>query len=178
MKNIILTIEMIPASNFYNNVRSTVTKSQWDKIRKESYLTANNICEICGDIGKNQGYKHNLESHEIWSYNTKTKIQKLERLIALCPNCHLCKHIGRAFAIGKQSIVFTHLEKINNWNHKEVVTYLVECFKKHKENSKIEWKLNLTYLSEKYGINKLVASKGSKKKSKISYWKKTKKGGK
>lgn len=174
MKNIKLTIEMIPSSNFYNNIRSTVSKSQWDVIRKECYAKANNRCEICYESGKDQGYKHNLECHEKWAYDNKTKTQKLIGLISLCPKCHLCKHIGRAFAIGKQAEVFSHLEKINNWNHKEVVTYLVLCFKEHKKKSKISWSLNLNYLIENYKIDKLVIAKAKKIKKKPVYWKKKK----
>jgi hypothetical protein len=44
---------------------------------------ANNKCEICKETGKTQGYKHNVECHEIWIYNDEDKIQKLIGLISL-----------------------------------------------------------------------------------------------
>ena len=62
-----LLIELIPKTCHYSNVRTTVSKQEWDKIRFISYAVADNKCEICGDVGTNQGYKHNVECHEIWS---------------------------------------------------------------------------------------------------------------
>lgn len=155
-KNIKLTVELIPASNFYNNIRSIVKKTQWDVIRKECYAKANHKCEICGETGKEQGYKNTVECHEIWDYNFKSKKQILTGLISLCVRCHLCKHIGRAFAVGKQAEVFLHMEKVNNWNHKQLVTYLRDVFIEHKKRSTIKWTLNLDYLVKNKSINKLT----------------------
>lgn len=85
-----LSVELIPMTSWYSNVRSNVTSKQWDIIRKDTYKKANYKCEICG--GK--GMTHSVECHEIWDYDEKTKLQKLVRFIALCPNCHKVKHIG------------------------------------------------------------------------------------
>lgn len=170
-----LTVELIPATVFFNNVRSALEVKDWDKLRKASYEKAGHKCEICGDIGKNQGYKHNVECHEIWDYNFKTSTQKLIGLISLCPRCHQIKHIGRTFAIGKQAEAFLHMEKVNKWNHKQVVTYLVECFKEHKRKSEIYWKLDLSILTTQFDVDKVKVSKGTKKQVvKKPFWKKTK----
>ena len=82
-----LTIELVPKTSWYSNVRSNVTTSVWDKIRRECYSKANNVCEICSSTGKSQGFKHNVECHEKWEYNDTNKTQKLIGLIALCPLC-------------------------------------------------------------------------------------------
>lgn len=174
MKNIKLTIEMIPTTNFYNNIRSTLSNSQWTKIRKDCYTKADNKCEICGETGKKQGYKHNVECHEVWSYDKKTKTQKLIRLISLCVRCHLCKHIGRAISMGKQAEVFKHMYDVNKWSHKELLDYLVIIFKEYKETSKIAWKLDLTKLTEDFGINKKLLSQTKVVKTKTPFWKKKK----
>lgn len=55
-----LTIELVPTTCWYSNVRSNVSKAEWDIIRKESYSNANNCCEICKSTGKQQGYNHNV----------------------------------------------------------------------------------------------------------------------
>lgn len=96
MNNLKLTIELVPSTDFYSNVRSNVTQKEWDVIRKKSYERASNKCEICGDAGTNQGVKHKVECHEIWEYNDESHIQKLIGLISLCPNCHKTKHAGLA----------------------------------------------------------------------------------
>lgn len=179
-KNIVepkLTIELIPSSVFGSNVRTNVPKKDWDRIRKECYIKADYKCEICGDNGLNQGYKHKLEAHEKWHYDYETKTQILVKVIGLCVNCHLIKHIGRTFAIGKQATAFKHIEKVNNWNHKQVIDYIVQCFIEHKEKSKINWKLDLTHLKLEYNIGKLEISKGESKRSsaKKPFWFKKKK---
>lgn len=174
-KPIKLEVEMIPSTNFYNNVRSAVSQAQWDVLRKECYEKADNKCEICGDIGKNQGFRHSVECHEIWSFDFTKNIQSLIGLIALCPFCHMAKHIGRTFAIGKQALIFKHIEKINQWEHKEVVEYLGEVFMEHRIRSQQIWTLNLDYLKDK-GVTKINLAKASKAKPKHNYhYNKTKK---
>ena len=118
-----LTVELIPRTLFFSNVRTLLPKKYWDSIRKDSYEKAKDKCEICGDTGKNQGYRHNLECHEIWDYNEEKKVQKLVGLVSLCPKCHQVKHFGRTSAIGKQAEAFKHMEKVNNWNHKGIVCF-------------------------------------------------------
>jgi hypothetical protein len=143
-----LTIEMIPNTCAFSNIRTCIKPSQWDKIRKLSYSMAMNRCEICEGRGKRQGFKHDLECHEIFEYDDVNKVQKLIGLVSLCPICHLVKHFGRASAIGKQAICMKQLQKLNSWTHKDVVTYLKEVYELHKERSKYEWKLDLSILNE------------------------------
>lgn len=148
-----LLVELIPSTCHYSNVRTTVTASEWDKIRFISYEKANNKCEICGDTGKNQGYKHNVECHEIWDYDDVNHIQKLTGLISLCPTCHQVKHIGRAIIIGKQAICYRQLGKVNKWTQTEINNHILESFELHKKRSKYQWELDLSLLEqEPYNI--------------------------
>ena len=91
-----LQIELVPGSCWWTNVRSNLTQSQWDKIRKPVYANANFLCEICGE----RGTKHPVECHEVWIYNDKSLIQKLDHFQSLCPLCHEVKHIGLAELLG------------------------------------------------------------------------------
>lgn len=148
-----LTIELVPKTCYYSNVRTTVTKQEWNKIRFISYEKANNKCEICGDVGKNQGYKHNVECHEIWEYDDTNHTQKLVGLVSLCPICHQVKHIGRAIAMGRHQLVHNQLMKVNRWTPKQVEIYILKCFEIQKERSKYQWKLDISMLSkEPYNI--------------------------
>ena len=99
-----LTIELVPSTCWFSNVRTLLPKKTWDTLRKESYNKANNKCEVCGDHGKNQGVKHFVECHEIWEYDDTNRTQTLKGLISLCPRCHMVKHFGRTTVIGKQDI--------------------------------------------------------------------------
>lgn len=148
MAKLRLTLDLIPKSTFNNNVRAIVSKKQWDYIRSQVYSEAYNICEICGGIGP----KHPVEAHEIFSYNDKTLVQKLEKIIALCPNCHMCKHMGLAEIMGKKIIAKQHLMHVNKMTKKQANIYIAECFKIWKERSNKNWILDLTHL-KKYGID-------------------------
>lgn len=148
-----LTIELIPSTCHFSNVRTTVTSAEWDKIRFLSYAKANNKCEICGDTGKNQGYKHNVECHEIWHYDDVYHVQTLTGLISLCPTCHQVKHFGRAIAIGKQLPCMIQLARVNGWTKPEILDHIAVSFELHKKRSKFQWALDISILeSEPYNI--------------------------
>ena len=143
-----LTIELVPRTSWYSNVRSNVTRNEWDVIRKKSYEHAQHVCEICGDVGTNQGVKHNVECHEIWEYNDETNEQKLTGLISLCPYCHKTKHVGLAQINGELDIVINQLIKVNKISYDDATKYIDESFKIWSERSKKEWKLNIEYLKD------------------------------
>jgi len=175
MKNPKLSIELIPSTSFYTNARSILPKKEWDRLRKQSYANANFKCQICGNVGTNQGYNHKLECHEIWKYK-KNGEQVLKSLISLCPRCHMTKHIGRTIAIGKKNEIFKHIAKVNHWPMKTVKLYVGYCFQEHKEKSKIKWKLNLNVLVEKYNVNEnLIKLNPNDKIPKLKPWKYKKK---
>ena len=143
-----LLIELIPKTCHYSNVRTTVSKQEWDKIRFISYAVADNKCEICGDVGTNQGYKHNVECHEIWEYDDENHIQCLIGLISLCPTCHQVKHFGRAMMIGKQEVCMNQMAKVNKWSLVKTIEHVTESFRVHSERSKYQWALDISLLAE------------------------------
>lgn len=155
-----LLVELIPTTCHFSNVRTTVSSKDWDKIRFISYAAANNKCQICGGTGKKQGYKHDVECHEIWQYDDVNHIQKLVGLISLCPTCHQVKHIGRAIAIGKQKECYRQLAKVNEWSLDEINAHIQESFDLHKERSKYQWELDLSILSaEPYSLQIITGEK-------------------
>lgn len=143
-----LKIELIPKTCFFSNVRTLLPSKYWDILRKASYEKAGHVCEICGDNGRNQGYKHTVECHEIWDYDDKLKVQILRGLISLCPRCHQVKHFGRTSAVGLQAVAFKHMEKVNKWNHKDCVTHLAETMTEWADRSKYKWRLDIQILTE------------------------------
>jgi hypothetical protein len=142
-----LTIELVPKTSWYSNVRSNVTRAEWDKIRKKSYAHANHKCEVCGATGKEQGFKHNVECHEIWEY-TNDGTQKLIGLISLCPHCHKVKHPGLAQMKGELDIVVNQLMKVNEIDTAEAMFMLNEAFDVWRKRSQQEWDLDISYLEE------------------------------
>jgi hypothetical protein len=143
-----LCVELVPTTCHYSNVRSTVSKKEWDLIRNHCYEQANHTCEICGNNGLKQGFKHKVECHEIWEYDDVNHIQILKGLISLCPICHQVKHIGRAIAIGKEIQCFIQLAKVNKWTRQQIDKHILESFELHKERSKHEWTLDISLLTK------------------------------
>lgn len=139
-----LTIELVPSTSWYSNVRSNVSKERWDVLRKECYKLAGHKCEICN--GK--GPKHPVECHEIWDYNDEKCIQTLKGLIALCPDCHSTKHFGFARVSGKEKIVKAHLMKVNDLTEKQADEYIEEAFKLWEERSKKQWQLDIKIIEQ------------------------------
>lgn len=143
-----LTIELVPASSWFNNVRAVLTRSQWDVLRKQVYSQAWDLCQICGGVGP----KHPVECHEIWHYDDKKLIQKLVGMIALCPDCHMVKHIGLAQVQNKGDKAIKHLMKVNKLSKKEAEKYVKESFEIWAKRSSKNWKLDISIL-ESYGID-------------------------
>jgi len=148
MKKLLLTLDLVPSSCWYNNVRALLTQTQWNKIKSQVSDKAHNVCEICGGIGS----KHPVECHEVWEYNEKTLIQKLVKLIALCPDCHSVKHFGLAQIQNKGRKALKHLMKINKITKKAAEKYIADSFMEWAERSGKNWKLDISYL-EIYGID-------------------------
>lgn len=153
-----LTVELIPKTCAASNIRTLIPKKYWDKLRKKSYKDAELKCEICSGKGTEQGYRHDLECHEVWEYNVGLRVQKLIGLMALCPLCHQSKHIGRAKYIGKKAEVEKHMKKVNGITKRRLDEYLEEQFTRYAEHSRIRWKLDLSLLLVICDIDKSVVA--------------------
>jgi 5-methylcytosine-specific restriction endonuclease McrA len=140
-----LTIELVPQTAWYSNVRSNVTAAEWDVLRKECYKKAGYKCEVCA--GK--GPKHPVECHEIWDYNDETHKQTLLGLIALCPDCHSTKHVGLAQIQGRFDVVLNKLMTVNEMTKKGAEKYVNECFDVWEKRSQNNWELDITFLEKK-----------------------------
>lgn len=143
-----LTIELVPQTCWFSNVRAVVSKKQWDTIKAKVAAEAYHCCRICGGIGP----KHPVECHEIWHYDDKKLIQRLEGMIALCPNCHMVKHMGLAQIQNKGEEAVRHLMKINKLTRDKAEKYIEEVFEIWGRRSTKKWTLNINHLKE-YGIN-------------------------
>ena len=143
-----LTIELVPSSSWGNNIRAIMTAKQWRALSGMVCDHAYNVCEICGDVGP----KHPVECHEIWEYNDRKQTQRLTGMIALCPDCHMVKHIGLARIKGKYDEALKHFMKVNKLKKRQAEEYVEEAFNLWRERSKNQWTLDLSLL-KRYGID-------------------------
>ncbi len=73
--------------------------------------------------------------------------------MALCPNCHKVKHIGYATISGNVEVAQAHLAKVNNWKEETVNSYIASAFSVWEKRSRHEWKLDLSWLHNSFGID-------------------------
>lgn len=143
-----LRIELVPTSTWFNNVRSKVKDSEWNRIRYITYGLADYKCEICLE----RGTRHPVECHEIWDFNNSSKIQTLKGFIALCPLCHETKHIGLAGIRGNYDRAYKRFLIINGFSEKEGKKHFDKFIQEWKERSKLEWEIDFKVLNH-YNIN-------------------------
>ena len=137
-------VELVPKSCFFTNVRSQVSKDDWDILRRQTYKKANYRCEVCGAAGRQ-------EAHEIWHYDDKKLIQKLFKLVSLCNACHRVYHLGFAEVSGKLPQAMKRLAKLNSWSSEETQMYVEAVFEIFYNRSQKQWKLDISLL-DKLGI--------------------------
>ena len=137
-----LVCEVIPKTSFFVNVRSEVSKPEWDRLRKNCYSKAGHRCEICNG----QGPKWPVECHEVWEYNNDTEVQKLVRLIALCPLCHQVKHMGLSKMRGLVNETMNHLMRVNQITKEQAIAHVEEVFEEWCFRNSIEWILDISHL--------------------------------
>jgi len=126
-----LAIELVPSTSWYNNLRSLMSKTEWDKVRKETYAKYEHKCGICK---KNS---HQFHCHEIWKYDDHNYKQKLVGFISLCTLCHHVKHIGLAGILAAKGKL--DYEKVVD--HFIEVNKCLRCdFEKHKKQAFVLWK--------------------------------------
>lgn len=138
-----LTVELVPETSFFVNMRSMLTKSKWDAIRKSVYAAAGNRCEVCGG----RGSYHAVECHEVWRFIEDGEgegVQRLERLVALCPACHEVKHFGLACVRGRDGRALSHLMQVNAWTREQAQKHVAEAFALWRARSRKEWRVDIT----------------------------------
>ena len=136
-----LNFELVPDGCWYSNLRTILSKKEWDFIRKDAKERAGGRCMICGRK------TDRLEAHERWSYDEKTATQKLEDVVAVCHDCHSVLHFGRTSLVGNVERAENHYMKVNGCSYAEFKKALGLANEYHESLNKVpEWKLDLGWL--------------------------------
>ena len=146
--NLNLSIELIPESAWHNNLRTVLTKEDWDTLRRYVYKRAGYECQICGSVGDDWP----VECHEVWAFTIPNgyPIQGLIDLIALCPMCHRVKHIGRSFSEEDAIEVFNHFCNINKLTFRQAEGIIARAKRRCFERGQHKWTLSIDRLNLEY----------------------------
>jgi 5-methylcytosine-specific restriction endonuclease McrA len=144
-----LSIELVPRTAWFSNLRSILPRRDWDSLRRPVYRIAGYRCEVCWGRGE----RHPVEAHEVWAYDDEVHVQRLVRLIALCPACHEVKHIGLAGVRGRQRQAAAHLKGVNGWSDRKAGAYIRRAFQKWGQRSRHKWAVEVDWdaLANRYG---------------------------
>lgn len=143
-----LTIELVPRTCWFKNVRSEVSAEDWNKLKKMTAQAAGNRCEICGG----RGPRWPVEAHEVWHYDDRDHVQKLAGLVALCPDCHSVKHMGLTISRGREEQALRHLARVNGWSVEDARLYVEVAFEVWSQRSNHDWTLDISWL-EQHGVH-------------------------
>lgn len=144
----LLTVELVPSTCWFSNLRSELSKEDWDRLRRPVFERAGNRCEVCGG----RGTTYPVECHEVWEYDDERHVQRLADLVALCPACHEAKHMGHAASTGRGGQARAQLARVNGWSMDDVELYLEMQFEQWSRRSQHEWSLDLSWLRQ-FGID-------------------------
>lgn len=144
-----LTIELVPSSCWFSNVRNHISQEEWSVVKKYTFMKAGYRCEVCGGVGE----EHPVECHEVWNYDDTNLIQTLEGTVALCPDCHRVKHMGLAQVHGVGEKAEQWLSQINGWSEVQTSVYVDDAFDLWEARSQFDWKLNVDWLNETFGLS-------------------------
>lgn len=145
-----LETELVPEALWGKSLREQYP-TQWGKLKGMARAWAGSKCEICGGTGT----KYPVEIHEVWEYTVTDMngLQRLLRLIALCPACHAAKHYGRSaivrFPDGLRKLR-QHMMSVNGCSEKELNLSLAEARRIWDERNRLEWSQDLSSFFTEY----------------------------
>ena len=139
-----LVPDMVPESSWFTNLRSEMSKAEWDAVRKEVSRRAGGKCEVCGG----RGPKWQVECHERWDYDEKKGKQRLSGLQALCPACHEVNHIGLAQVRGRFKQALGHMCRVNGCSEAKAEEDVEKAFSTWRRRSLMDWKLDLSWMDD------------------------------
>lgn len=134
-----LTIELVPKTCWYSNLRTQIRDGDWDRISKEA--RAAGVCAVCGAAGVR------LSCHERWEYDDERGTQRLLGFVALCDRCHGVKHIGRVGRLATEDPRQAHLLEdtiehfmlVNGVDRQTFEAHKTEAFAVWRERGTRQW---------------------------------------
>ena len=142
-----LEIELVPSTVWFSSLYRLLPREVWNDIRKEIIKENGRKCQICGET---EGI---VNLHEVWRYDDRKCIQKLEGFMLLCKMCHHIKHIGLAGILANEGKldydkVIEHFCKVNKCTKREFDAHKAKAFEVWEKRSEYQWEQDLGKYNE------------------------------
>lgn len=141
-----LYIDLIPKPCWGKSLYKMLRATEWNRVKKAVHERSKYTCEICHTNCYDK--KGKLHAHERWSYDSDMKIQKLERIMSLCKDCHLSTHFGYASINGEEDRARDHLQRITQMTAEDVNQHIEEAYKLWRERSHISWEQDFSIIED------------------------------
>lgn len=145
---------LVPESMWGVNLRSLLSKEDWNKLRHQCYRASSHRCQVCGVRGDPPHCNEQWEFRYNPPHDPEAYIgtQYLARLACLCKPCHMVKHLGFAKISNQLEKTIEHMAQINEWSPEEARYAADKAFDDWDIRNKYQWKLDLSLLEIKYQI--------------------------
>ena len=140
-----LTVELTPRTMWGKSLSSMLSVAEWDTIRHDVYAKSNHTCAFCQAQG-------DVRCHVQWSYDLGNHIQKLDGIVAVCPDCGLAKHYQAALNNGYSDKTQAHVMAVNQWSPEAVKQHIAEAVSVFDMLSGITWTVDASWLPANYTI--------------------------
>ncbi|GAA4081220.1 hypothetical protein [Actinomadura miaoliensis] len=127
-----------------SELRKVVHPKDWVRLQALVLGRAGDCCEVCG----RRAGASRLQVHEVWSFQwgNAPRVQRLERVVALCIDCRRTQHVHRARDAGELDLVVHTLTAVNHWSaeraKRDIERAEFECLFRRTT----EWDLDLSVL--------------------------------
>jgi hypothetical protein len=88
-----------------------------------------------------------LDCHERWTWDDRTGIQRLVRLISLCAACHATTHLGLAQIRGKGDVALRQLRAVAGMNVPKARHHIEQAAATCRRRSRRTCKLDLSVIA-------------------------------
>ena len=125
------------------NALRKIFRRIWGRIRKRELMRSDFSCEICGN-------SDSLHIHEIWTYDSKRRIQKLVGYKVLCDRCHRVHHSSQLIKRGEfddivSYIVMTNRQAGVNIGRITTESKLLRAYETWVDRSNYLWVIDVRY---------------------------------
>lgn len=134
-----LTIELVPATAWGQNLRRALPRAAWERLRARVLAASGHRCAICGAGGR-------LHCHEVWNYDDERHIQRLVGCLALCRLCHAVKHLGHSELLASrgqldEEWLIAHFMRVNACDRATFAAHRAAAYDQWAERSRHDWTL-------------------------------------
>jgi hypothetical protein len=139
-----LVIDFVPKTCWCKKIRYALVPEDFKRLEGLVINRTNRQCEACGV--KDPKQETRMEVQARWEYDVSEgkHVQRLVRLMAMCPDCHEVTHFGKACMDGRRDAAMVHLQKAANMSAENAQAHADAAYTRLRELNEHEWQLDLS----------------------------------